>query len=213
MPYKKVFVIFVFSYFAVISNVMAFKKIQLSYGRISLIDLGSFINSDIKIQNTSLINAYKLSAFPDESKKSILAVQAILNEGSSELNLSTEEGLNHFSIEISADEFSENLILNPIKARSQILENVLKLKKSQSLLIKSPYPVNEYVLAGNPDLISLEKIYPRSHPDYLKTFLIYSKNQTGLTDLLIATNRLVYKLCIEITENIEEPIYEFQLPY
>jgi hypothetical protein len=196
------------------SNAVRAEKfpLRLAYGRLSLIDLGSFLTIDPLIQNEKLIRTYPLSGFSDETRKSIVAIQAIKDAGKTDLNLSTEQGLRQFEIKIEYENSAEDLILDPQKSKSKILEKLFHMEKSKSILIKSPYPINEFVLGGNPELISLEKIHPRAHPKYLYEFLIYSKNLTGTTDLVIASTKTVYKLTLEISEKTEEPIYEIQLP-
>lgn len=177
------------------------QDLKLGYGRLLLLDLGSKITGKVLVDNSSLVTTYPLSAFANEDQCSVVALQGLNNQGETDLSISTNDGIKQFHIQLD-DNSHQDLILNPIRQKISTLLNQ-NLKPERSTIITSPDYINEFVLAGNPNLISAQEIVTEQDPNYLKTFKIKTSVNKGCTDLVIATNRQIYKLSIEIGDKHE----------
>lgn len=178
--------------------------IKLGYGRISLIDLGALINSRPVIVNENLVHAYPLSGLDDEKDKTIIALQGLSDNGETDLTLSTSSGVYQFHIVID-DNQGEDFIAYPQLSRIKVMPQDYKLSTNRSTIIALPKHINEYVLAGNPNLINVKQIKDYYDKDFLKTFALNTNVNHGLTDLVMATRDGVYKITVDIKgdKNVE----------
>jgi len=189
-----------------LQNAQAAETLKVAYGKLSLIDLGSLIQNEPIVLNDSLIRVHTLSGLKEEEKKSILILQGLKEKGSTDLTVRTASGIYQFHI-ILDPEKREDLIINPLNAKSKILKSKFPLNKNRMTLVSLPKHINEYVLAGNPNIISLRQVVTDEDPEFLKTFALTSGNNYGRTDIVVASKSGVYKFEIEIgndshTENI-----------
>lgn len=171
--------------------------IKLGYGRISLVDLGALINAKPVIVNENLVRAYELSGLDDEDDKTLIALQGLADNGETDLTLSTSAGIYQFHIVLN-DNQGEDFIAYPQLSRIKVMSQIYKLSTNRSSIIALPKHINEYVLAGNINLLSLKQIKDYYDKDFLKTFSINTNTNQGETDLVMATRDGVYKITVEI---------------
>lgn len=172
-------------------------RIQISPGRITLIDLGSIINGHVWLTNPQLARIYSLSGLADEQARSIIAIQGLQDQGATDLTISTEAGIKQFHLIVGKNP-GVDFICN--RERSRILSNnqTYTIHPSRATIIDLPAPVNEYVLAGDPSLIKLKQVVDFYHQNFLKTFALASSTTQGVTDIVIATNKGIIKFTLEI---------------
>ena len=189
-----------------LNNANAAETLNVAYGKLSLIDLGSLIQNDPIILDDSLLRIQTLSGLNEEDKKSIIAIQGLKEEGSTDLTVRTASGIYQFHIILNPDKRGD-LIMNPLNAKTKILKSKFPLSKNRMTLVSLPKHINEYVLAGNTNLISLKQVVTDEDPEFLKTFALSTANSYGSTDVVVASKSGVYKFELEIgdgdhTENI-----------
>jgi hypothetical protein len=187
-------------------------ELCLSHGRILLISLDSLRIRTFLISDESLVKVYKLNT-------SVLAVQALDNQGTAELIINTEEGLLRFNLNIgkshSADfsllernrsyqpEINENTE-SKIMARSQSYK--LKILPSSTvsmnslITIKLNSQIEGSVLASNSALLELKHLVNSQDDQFLRIFLLKIKNITGITDIVVPTEKVVYKFILEVNK-------------
>lgn len=185
------------------STTLASTKINVAFGRLSLIDLGALITAKPVVKDKSLVNVYMLSGLSQEENKSIVAIQGLKKSGNTDLIIRTKKHIHQFRIILNNTE-GEDLNLNPQNSRTKIIKKPFHLKTQRLCSVSSPSHINEYVLAGNPHLIDLEQIVSNTDPEYLKTFALSTKKQEGNTDIVIASKQAVYKFTIKIGESNEK---------
>ncbi len=178
----------------------ASESLNVAYGRISLIDLGSLIQGDVLILDDSLVRIYKLSGLNDENKKSVLAIQGLKESGETDLSVRTASGIFQFHIALNPEE-SEDIIMQPNNSRTRILRAKFPLMTKRMSLITSPFHINEYVLGGDPDLVSVKQVVKDNDNEFLKTFALVTGEETGKTDIVVASKGSVYKFTVEIGAN------------
>jgi hypothetical protein len=189
-----------------LNNAYAAETLKVAYGKLSLIDLGSLIQNEPIILDDSLVRVQTLSGLNEEDKKSILILQGLKEDGSTDLTVRTASGIYQFHIVLDPDK-RDDLIMNPLNAKSKILKSKFPLSKNRMTLVSLPKHINEYVLAGNTNLISLKQVVTDEDPEFLKTFALTTANSYGSTDIVVASKSGVYKFEVEIgngdhTENI-----------
>lgn len=177
----------------------AANNIKVAYGRISLIDFGALISSEPLIKDKSLVNVYPLSGLSNPSNKSIIAIQGLKQNGSTDLIVRTNKSVYQFRILLNNDQ-GEDIKLNQQNSRTKIIKHSFPLSKERLSVVNLSEHINEYVLAGNPKLISLEQIVNEHDPEYLKTFALNTKSLTGITDIVVASKKSVYKFTVKIGE-------------
>ncbi len=179
------------------------QSIRIGYGRLSLIDLGSLINAKPLVVNEALIKVYELSGLDAESDKSIIAIQGLQASGETDLTVDTQTGIKSFHL-ILENTAGEDLILDPRLARNYIIKSPYLLAQGRSSIVKMPAHINEYVLAGNPNLVSLKQVKDYYDDEFLKVFALVTNTNAGLTDIVIPTRRGVYKFTLDIVRTNNE---------
>lgn len=174
--------------------------IKLAYARISLIDLGALINARPIIANENLVRAYELSGLDDENDKTIIALQGLSDTGATDLTVSTVSGIYQFHITIDSNQ-GEDFIAYPQLSRIRVISEPYSLGLSRSTIVVLPNHINEYVLAGNPNLVSVQQVKDYYDKDFLKIFNLATNSNHGFTDLVMATRQGVYKISLEIKED------------
>ncbi len=180
-------------------------NIEINWGRILLIDLGSLIKSEPLIGDTNSIRAYALSGLSEENDKSIIAIQGLKENGTTDLSLNTEAGFMQFSIELQSSQGlkpqtvlnSANETINPHNKRSCIQSKPIPVALERSLIVELDAPINEFVLASQPNTVELRHLVSESDPAYLRSFVLHTKAQ-GLTDIVVASKSGVYKFTLKI---------------
>lgn len=180
-----------------IHKAKAAEDLKVGYGKLSLIDLGSLIKNDILVLDESLIRVYTLSGLQEEDKKSVIAIQGLKKTGETDLTVRTSSGIYQFHITLDPD-ISEDLIINPNNARTHIISAEFPLDNNRMSLVSSPNYINEYVLGGNPNLISVKQVVTDDDPEFLKTFALVTNDKQGKTDVVVATKAAVYKFKLKI---------------
>jgi hypothetical protein len=173
------------------------KSIKVGKGRISLIDLGSQIKSNPSIAQTEFINVYPLSAEIDRKKKTVLAIQGLQEQGETSFFINTEAGVQNIEVELDENS-SETQIFDANQQKTQVFEKTYHLNINSSLRVASPYYINDYVLAGDPDLMSLDPFSNYYDENYLKNFIINAKELKAKTDIIVPTTRQIFKFTIQI---------------
>lgn len=173
------------------------KAIKVGKGRISLIDLGSQIKSEPAIAQKEFINVYPLSAQIDRNKKTVLAIQGLQEQGETSFFINTEAGVQNIEVELDKDS-SETQIFDPIHQKTRVFKKTYHLNINSSLRVASPYYINDYVLAGDPDLMSLDPFSNYYDENYLKNFIINAKELKAKTDIVVPTTRQIFKFTIQI---------------
>lgn len=182
-------------------------SIKAAYGKLSLIDFGSVIKNEPLVLDDSLIRVYELSGLDNENDKSIIAIQGLKSSGATDLTVRTNAGIYQFHVTLNSNQ-SEDFILDPNNSRLKVFPNSFPLESSRMTLISSPSYINEYVLVGDPRLVSLEQVVSDDDPEFLKTFALLTSKNKGNTDAVVATKTGVYKFNLDIgalkdhTENI-----------
>ncbi len=179
--------------------------LRVGYGRLSLIDLGSLINAKPLIVDETLVRAYELSGLDTENDKSIIVLQGLKDSGETDLTVDTQTGIKQFHLILNANN-GDDLVMDPKLSRSYIVREPYLLAKSRSSIIKMPTHINEYVLAGNPNLVSLKQVKDYYDQDFLKIFALVTNINEGLTDIVIPTRRGVYKFVVDIGRMNDENI-------
>ncbi len=186
------------------------QTLRIGYGRLSLIDLGSLINSKPLIVDETLVKLYELSGLDIENDKSIVAIQGLKDSGETDLTIDTQTGIQQFHLILDTGA-GEDLTLYPNLSRNYIVRKIYSLTPSRSTIVKMPAHINEYVLAGNPNLVSLKQVKDYYDKDFLKMFALVTNSNEGLTDIVIPTRRGVYKFSIDIgrinDENIQHTAF------
>lgn len=186
------------------------EELKIGYGRLSIIDLGSLINSKPLVTNEKLVRIYEVSGLDAEHDKSIIIVQGLKSSGETDLTVDTQTGIKQFHLILDPGT-TENKIVNPQSSRSIIISEAVTLEPQRSTIIEMPAHINEYVLGGNPNLISIKQIKDYHDKDFLKTFALNTNASEGLTDIAIATRKAVYKLTLDIRRINNEHIQHHSL--
>lgn len=179
---------------------LASHNIKVAYGKLSLIDLGSVIQNQITVLDESLVRVYPLSGLSDEDKKSIIAIQGLAKSGETDISVRTSSGIYQFHLALNPS-ICEDFVLEPSRARIKILKSKYPLAQERMTISSMPSHINEYVLAGNPNLISLKQIVQDDDPEFLKTFALASNSQEGETNIVVASKSGVFKFDIDIKAN------------
>ncbi len=176
------------------------QTLSVGYGRLSLIDLGSLITAKPLVVNEQLARVYELSGLDMESDKSILAIQGLKDSGETDLTVDTEAGIKQFHLVLNAAE-TDDLLLVPKLARSNIVMQKYYLATERSSVVRMPAHINEYVLAGNPNLLNLKQVKDYYDAEFLKVFAFVTNTKAGETDVVIPTRKGVYKFTIEVGDD------------
>ncbi|MBT6842885.1 MAG: hypothetical protein HOA17_03685 [Candidatus Melainabacteria bacterium] len=171
--------------------------LELGYGRFSLIDFGSLINSEPLVVDKSKARVYSISGLDDDEAKSIIAIQGLSKTGETDLTVDTQAGIYQIHLKLNPGQ-GKDLMLGQ-RSRSRIITKKFTLSKSRSTIVKLDSHINQYILAANPELVSYNNIKDYYETDFLKVFALVSKDQTGTTDIVVPTRTGVYKFSIEIT--------------
>lgn len=172
--------------------------ISVAPGRITLIDLGAKLRSQPWLVNSKLARIYPLNNKQLDS--SILAVQGLSSSGSCDLTADTEAGLVNIHI-IAKPTPGMDLIID--KNRSSIIDNknLFQINSNRTALIKLSSKIDEFVLAGDPELLKCRPIFDFYDSKFLKSFALSGSNTLGKTDLVIATEKGIIKFEIEVNTN------------
>lgn len=176
--------------------------LQVGYGRFSIVDLGSLINSAPLVVDDTKVKVYSLSGLNDEEAKSIVAIQGISKAGETDLSINTQAGIYQFHLHLVQGQGQDMALGDNI--RSRMYPNSFNLERSRSSIINMPAPINQYILAANPELVSYKSIKDYYDRDFLKTFALVTQNSLGKTDIVVPTQVGVYKFTINIGENSNE---------
>ncbi len=172
--------------------------ISVAPGRITLIDFGTKLRSQPWLVNNKLARIYPLNN--KKNNTSILAVQGLSDSGSCDLTADTEAGL--FNIQIVARPSpGADLIID--EDRSSIIDNknLFQINSNRTALIKLSSKIDEFVLAGDPELLKCRPIFDFYDSRFLKSFALSGSNTLGKTDLVIATEKGIIKFEIEVNTN------------
>lgn len=175
------------------------QAIKVGKGRISLIELDSNISSEPTIAQKELINVFSLSADIDREKKTVLAIQGLQDQGETSFFVDTAFGAQNIIVQLdktSSETESRKPGLTKIKSLSQIFN----LKINSSLRVTSPYYLNDYVLAGDPELFNLDPFSDYYDENYLKNFILNAKDIRAKTDIVVPTTRKIFKFTIEVDQ-------------
>lgn len=171
-------------------------NLKISRGRISIIDLGTLIKGPVILTDDKLAKVYILSGLDAEDKQTILAVHGLKDSGEADLSVATARGVYH--LHLLATNIAEDLICNPGFSRSKIYDQVIELGLQRSVVVTLPEAINQYVLAGDVSLFNLDHLHSISDPQFLRSFVLSTTAQNGLTDLVIASRKGVFKISINI---------------
>ncbi|MEY3369928.1 MAG: hypothetical protein RLZZ361_598 [Cyanobacteriota bacterium] len=173
-------------------------QIQVAPGRLTLIDLGAPLKSKPWLANNKLARVYTL--FNKKNNSSILVVQGISDSGACDLTADTESGIVNVLITAKSSP-GNDLIMDP--NRSSIIDNknFFQLNSYRTALIKLKSKIDEFVLAGDPDLIKCKAIFDFYDPNFLKSFALSGSNTVGKTDIVIATELGIIKFELEVNTN------------
>lgn len=173
--------------------------IKVGKGRISLIDLGAQIKSEPSIAQKEFIHVYSLSADVDRDKKTIVAIQGLQDQGETSFFIDTSLGVRNIKVELDHDS-SETEVFNPEHNKIRVFEKVFKIKTNSSLRVASPYYINDYVLAGDPELLSLDPFSNYYDENYLRNFIISARDTKAKTEIIVPTTKQVFKFTIQIDQ-------------
>ena len=166
-------------------------ELCLSHGRILLISLDSLEIGTFLISDESLVKVYKLNT-------GILAVQALSETGTAELIINTKQGLLHFNLNIGKSHSADFNLLE---------KNKLKILPSHTvsvnslITIKLNSRIEGSILASNGALLEFKHLVNSQDKEFLRIFLLKIKNTVGITDIVVCTEKLVYKFTLEVSEN------------
>jgi len=172
--------------------------ISIAPGRITLIDLGAKLKSQPWLVNNKLARIYQLNNRLNNS--TVLAVQGLSSTGTCDLTADTEAGLINIQIVAKASPGAD-LIIN--QSRSSILdnENLFQINSNRTALIKLSSKIDEFVLAGDPELVKCKPIFDFYDSKFLKSFALSGSNTLGKTDIVIATEKGIIKFELEVNTN------------
>jgi hypothetical protein len=179
---------------------MPCQAIKVGKGRISLIDIGSEITSEPVIAQKDFINVYLLSAEIDRNKKTVLAIQGLEDQGETSFFINTQNGARNIEVVLDNDS-SELKSIDPRYKRTKILERTINLNNNSSLIVTSPYYINDYILASDPNLFSLDPFSKYYDENYLKNFILSSKEHKAKTEIIVPTTKQIFKFTIDINNN------------
>jgi hypothetical protein len=171
--------------------------IKVGKGRISLIDLGANIQSEISIAQKNYINVYALSADTNKERKSVLAIQGLVDKGETSFFVNTDRGIQN--IQVSLDQSSSELETNNSNS-VKVFAKEIKLKTNTSLIVTSPFYINDVVLASNPELLKIDPFSNYYDEDYLKNFIINAKDEKAKTEIIVPTTKKIFKFTIKIDD-------------
>ena len=178
-----------------LQNVHA-QALKVGKGRISLINLAGQITSKTSIAQDKFIKVYQISSHEDFKIKNALAVQGLVNQGETSFFVHTDRGIKSF--EVSLDEnSSESIDLNPQRPITNL--GLKELKTNSSLMVQSPFYINEFVLASNPELLDLDPFFDYYDPKYLKAFILKTKDHEAITDLVVPSAQKIFKFSLKIS--------------
>jgi hypothetical protein len=174
------------------SNISTLKnhssELYLSHGRILLISLDSLKIGTFLISDESLVQVYKLN-------KSVLAVQALDDQGTAELIINTKQGLVHFNLNIGKSHSADFSLLE--RNRSQQPE-INTVSVNSLITIKLNSRIKGSVLASNSALLELKHLVNSQDDQFLRIFLLKIKNTVGITDIVVPAEKVVYKVTLEV---------------
>jgi len=180
--------------------IMPCQAIKVGKGRISLVDLGSEIKSEPTIAQKDFINVYLLSAEIARNKRTVLAIQGLEDQGQTSFFVNTQNGVRN--IEVELDDYSSELsFIDPQYKKTKIVERTINLNNNSSLIVTSPYYINDYILAGDPKLLSLDPFSKYYDEHYLKNFILSSKEHKAKTEIIVPTTKQIFKFTIDINNN------------
>ncbi len=175
------------------------EAIRVGKGRISLIDLGSQIKSEPSIAQKTFINVYTLSADIDREKKTVLAIQGLQDQGETSFFIDTEQGVQNIEVQLDKDS-SETQYNNSAYNKTQVFKKIYKLNINSAFRVTSPYYINDYVLAGDPELIKLDPFSSYYDENYLKNFIINAQDTKAKTEIIVPTTKQIFKFTIQIDQ-------------
>ena len=193
---KKLFLLILLTFILPV-NAAVQRDIKVGYGRISLIDLGTLITGQPVVINKGLVNVYELSGLDDESSKSIIAIQGLKKSGETDISVNTKAGVFSFHVSLNQAD-GEDIIFNPNYSRVQINPKYQPIYKERMTVVDLDSTINEFVLAGNPNIVEFKHLCDPESEDFLKLFGINSKTFSGKTDLVVATQKGVHKIKLTI---------------
>ena len=174
------------------------QALKVGKGRISLINLPGQIISKTSIAQNDFIKVYQISSNEDFKIKNALAVQGLVDQGQTSFFVHTNKGIKSF--EVSLDEGSSEILdLNPQKPIANF--GLRELKTNSSLMVQSPFYINELVLASNPGLLELDPFFDYYDPKYLKAFILKTKDHEAITDLIVPSAQKIFKFSLKLSPN------------
>lgn len=189
--------------FALSSPSYAAVTLEVAYGKLSLIDLGVFIKNEVLVFDESLIRVYALSGFNNENNKTVIAVQGLKPYGDTDLIVNTESGIYQFHVTLDPEQRND-IIMNPYHSSVVIFDKVFQTRTGRLTLVSLGSHINEYVLAGNPNLVSLRQIVADNDNQFLKTFALIMNGYADSTDIVVAAKSGVYKFTVDIKEGVND---------
>lgn len=173
-------------------------EVFVSPGRITLIELGAPIKSQPWLVNKKIARVYVLHN--PQKNQSVIALQGLSDKGSSDLTVRTDSGIINILINARSAP-GEDLIID--KNHSSIInnKNYQSINTNRTALVKLAEPINEYVLAGDPDMVSCRAVFDSHDPNFLKSFALAGLSEMGKTDIVIATQEGIIKFELEVSNN------------
>ena len=177
-------------------------ELKVARGRFSLIDFGSLIIAKPLVLNPKLANIYPVSGLANEESQSVLVIQGLEEQGSTDLTVDTQAGIYQLHLVLNKDE-NQDLVLGQAQ-RTHIINATIPLKQSRSSIVSVPAHINRYILAADPSLVSYQNIKDYYHPDFLKVFAIGTNSKEGITDLVVPSQAGVFKINLSIKGGQDE---------
>jgi hypothetical protein len=181
-------------------------ELYLNYGRILLISLDGLTIKTFLVSDESLVKIYKLNT-------SVLAIQSLRDKGFTKLMINTEEGLLGFNLNIGktqSPDFSLHMTnrIDSLGIKAKELYGSYKLKTlanhavsvNSLLTIKLKSRISGLILASNAALLEFKHLVDSQDDQFLRIFLLKTKNSVGVTDIVVPTEKVVYKFTLEVNK-------------
>lgn len=163
-------------------------KIQINHGRLKLISLTKERIKYFELSDEALMHVFKIT-------ESLLAIQALKRSAQGELLVKTENKLLNFDIKSS-----EEAILDfNIDTNSEIVYlKPIALEAKSLIMIKTRSLFQGEVICSNARALEFRQLLNSDEDDFLKIFLLKVNEELGDLDLIISTEKNIYKLTVQI---------------
>ncbi len=201
MVYKSL-ILFIFLFISLLApSYAASYSISLGSQRLSVIAFDSPLKSTPIISHNNLIRVYPISSRENEDECDALLIQGLSDSGSTEIIANTFKQIFRIQINMSP---SKNDDLNLGNKQIWIKNENIKLGKNQNLILQLQKPINRYLFAGNTALLEYHPLSPIGSLEFWKNFVLSSRSQSGISDVVIPSSNGIYKFTVKIGENNNE---------